>query len=229
MDWDFPVIKSVEVGEPDADGNRTVAKKVLRALPRAEAYRYVARDDRRPLLIMRECLTCSGTDDALLNRSESNEKTFIMSKWFHCIKLPTTVLEGDHPFHAFFEGDHPPHLFVAMRDGSHGVALEGDQALGELWEAMTSVLEHVYVKDAEKAVREIQKLHIELDKVDQREDMLMSQFDQELARNGPKSRRASKLRKEMDKVDKEREKLLSKEDALYDLGWKKPEKAEASK
>src|SRR6185436_5147183 len=81
IQWDHPVPPKAAPGDPE----RTVAI-VKRALPFEEALAVIRGNDPRPLLVVRECVRCSGTEDALLRRMEDNERTFLMSRWFHCVK-----------------------------------------------------------------------------------------------------------------------------------------------
>jgi hypothetical protein len=78
MVWDYPVY---EPPKQDKEG-RTVAKVARQALPADKALAFIAGDDPRPLLVMRECKVCNGTDDALLSRGNiDNEKTILLSRW----------------------------------------------------------------------------------------------------------------------------------------------------
>jgi hypothetical protein len=97
IDWKYPVFKAEA---KLADDGRTVAGTVQRALPLERAVAYLAGEDPRPLLVLRECLVCNGTDKALLGAEADNEKTVLLTRWFHCVKLPVDVmLKEDHPFH----------------------------------------------------------------------------------------------------------------------------------
>ena len=124
MDWDHPVYVAPAV----VDDGRTIAGEVRRSLPLAQALAYIAKDDPRPLLVLRDCFRCSGTDDALMTKKADNEKTMLMSRWFHCVRLPPDVLQKDHPFNALFPGEKPAHLFVSQSDGS-GRASLGNRAI----------------------------------------------------------------------------------------------------
>ena len=79
--WDFAVApvakKSVHTSSPHA-----------RKLNRAEALAVITGDDKRPLLVLRECISCRGSDKALFIRRLNNEKTKLLLNWFHCVKLP---------------------------------------------------------------------------------------------------------------------------------------------
>ena len=77
--------------EPEA--KHSTAKKKRKALSREDAFKVIAGNDPRPLLVLRECKVCNGTDDALLKGGIDNERTFLLSRWFHCVKLPVDVLE----------------------------------------------------------------------------------------------------------------------------------------
>jgi hypothetical protein len=127
--WAYPVWKPVE--DKPREGSQTSGTMVERALPLDQAYAYIAGGDRRPLLILRECERCKGTDHALLSRSLDNEQTVLLTHWFHCVKLPTNVLTENHPFFNLFkrekDGDRIPHLFFCDPDGANKAALPGDQ------------------------------------------------------------------------------------------------------
>ena len=69
-------------------GEHSRSVETKRTLPPEEAYAMLAGEDHRPLLVLRECMTCNGTDDALMTRKADNERTMLLSRWFHCVKLP---------------------------------------------------------------------------------------------------------------------------------------------
>lgn len=227
MDWDYPVYVAREelaIEESDAE---TVAVYARKALPREESFDWIAGEDPRPLLVLRECKFCNGTDWALLNASEDNEKTLLMSQWFHCVKLPNDVLEENHPFTGLFEDKQPPHLFVCSPDGSGMVPLRGDQSRTELWDAMTEVLDREYTKDAEKTVQEYMKLLAEFDTIDAMTDMRQEQLDAAIEEHGPDSRQAKKIRKKLEELALRKEKAQAKEKKLKDLGLKKESQKDA--
>lgn len=228
MDWKYPVFQRKVVSQPGGGKTEgTVAKAVEYALPREEAFLYLAGDDRRPLLVLRECKTCNGTDDALLSRSEDNSRTFLMARWFHCIKLPTHVLEENHPFHALFGDEHPPHLFMARWDGSDVIPLKGDQSRTELWDSMLKVLAANYLGDAREAIAEIEKVVAQYDVMDARIALLEERIEQTIEDDGPKSKKLKSLQKDLDAARKKLEDLKRREKHLADLGLK-PEEAQAS-
>lgn len=202
IDWKFPVFEAEIPGT-----GRSLARKQRQVLSLEEAVARVAGDDHRPLLILRECLTCSGTDDALLSRSEDNEKTILMSHWFHCVKLPPDVLHEDHPFRSLFADEDPPHLFVARADGSGRKILWGDQSRTELWDVMGSLLESEYAKSYDRSLRELMKLLDRSDVVDARLSQLQDRIEETIERHGPKSSRLKKLRAEQARSLREREEL----------------------
>ncbi len=170
-----------------------------RALPLPDAFARIAGDDPRPLLVLRECLSCNGTDDALLTRQEDNERTLLMSRWFHCVKLPPAVLEEDHPFHALFAGDDPGHLFVARRDGSGRVDLLGDQSRTELWGVLEGrlALEYEQQPSFESSVRALLKTLDRFDALDGEIRQLEERLDLELEGARPNARKLKKLEGEL--------------------------------
>lgn len=147
---------------PEAPRSESTGVRAARgALSREEALRHLAGRDPRPLLVLRECVVCNKTDDALLSKTESNEKTLIFSRWFHCVKLPVDVIEPSHPFNALFPSNDTEHLFVSAVDGSGKVPLESDTSQTELWAAMTKVLANAYAADPNSTYREIVR-HLDL-------------------------------------------------------------------
>ena len=164
MEWHYPTYTP----EEKASDGRSSSVAVRRALPLEEVWPILAGEDRRPLLVLRECLTCTGTDDALLTKNADNEKTMLLSQWFRCVKVAPDVLEEDHPFHALFEEKDPAHLFVARFDGSGRVDLDGQQSRTELWKVMGTLLKTEYAKKHEKPLKKLFGLMGDLDNLDDR-------------------------------------------------------------
>ncbi len=162
--WDHPVY--VETAPPPGTG--TWQRAPARALAREQALEYIAGDDPRPLLVVRECRGCNRTDRALLVPGQENEKTILLSRWFHCVKLPMDVSEPLHPFHELFPRDDAEHLFVSGRDGSNRIALEASTSRRELWEAMTRTLVDSYAKDPTPAFEKIAQSIEGFDALDER-------------------------------------------------------------
>lgn len=228
MDWNFPVFERKVVKKPGgAKPEGTVAQAAEYALPREEAFLFISGENRKPLLVLRECKTCNGTDDALLSRSEDNSRTFVLARWFHCVKLPTHVLEDNHPFHALFGEEHPPHLFLARWDGSAPIPLKGDQSRTELWDAMYAMIGLEYEGDARAATAEIEKIIAQYDVADARVALLEDRIDKEVEDAGPKSRKLKGLRKDLEQAREELASLHAREKKVSDLGLKR-EEAQAS-
>lgn len=158
--WNYPVRKA------DAVASGTAVEKRREAFSRAQAIESVAEDDPRPLLVLRECTVCNKTDDALLSRNESNERTLVLARFFRCVKLPVDVVQPDHAFHALFPSNDAEHLFVSARDGSAKRPLESDTSRVELWTAMEATLSAAYGIDASKVVKQVV---VGLDRVDELE------------------------------------------------------------
>jgi hypothetical protein len=161
--WDYAVYDGI-----GRHSNATAAKEKQQALARNFAIHCIAGDDPRPLLVLRECPRCNKTDRALLTPGVDNERTLLLSRWFHCVKLPLDVIEPDHPFHALFSGERPEHLFVSLVDGSSKVPLEADTSRAELWAAMTRVLDAAYARDITLVSKDITRHFDRLDVLDQR-------------------------------------------------------------
>ncbi|MCY2959317.1 MAG: hypothetical protein NTY35_04055 [Planctomycetota bacterium] len=159
--WNYPVY---EVAAEPASEHGTSVEKRREALPREKALEILAGNDPRPLLVLRECTYCNKTDDALLSRTESNERTLVLARFFHCVKLPVDVVQPDHPFNALFPTNEAEHLFVAGPDGSAKKPLESDTSRVELWTAMETTLAATYGLDAGKVTKQVLQ---GLDKVDE--------------------------------------------------------------
>ncbi|MFT4512049.1 MAG: hypothetical protein ACI89X_001991 [Planctomycetota bacterium] len=224
VEWTYPVYKPTTPARKP--GQRTVAKEVDRALPIEQAYMLVADGDKRPLLIMRECELCKGTDHAMMSRTLSNEQTVLLTHWFRCVKLPPNVLTEKHPFFNLFKKGEKqkkvPHLFFADPNGDHKSALPGDQSQSQLWKVMFTYLDRCYDENAKAAIKQLRKVLGSYDKIDAQEQLIRSRIDKEIEKNGPKSKKLKKFDKDLAKVAVQREKLRAKEKDLRDLVLKAP-------
>jgi hypothetical protein len=163
LDWDY-VVYTPDVSRSDG----TAVKAQREALPIGTAFQRIAGTDRRPLLVLRECSVCNKTDNALLRPGSDNERTIVLSRWFHCVKLPVDVIEPDQPFNALFPTNDAEHLFVSTIDGTSRIPLESDTSRPELWAAMGKVLSRSYARDPSNAANDILKAHDKLDLLDQK-------------------------------------------------------------
>ncbi len=207
--------------EPPVPGGKeggTVAVQKEHALPLEQAMRLVVRADQRPLLVMRECEKCKGTDHALLSRSLDNEQTVLLTHWFHCVKLPPNVLDAEHPLVALFkpqkEGERIPHLFFVDIDGANKTPLPGDQSQSQLWETMFSYLERAYDGNAKLAIKELRNLLNQYDRIDGMATELRGRIDREIDKRGPDSDKLPKLEAQLQKLEDERKKLIEKEQKI---------------
>lgn len=173
------------------------------ALSSEAVFRTLAGNDPRPLLVLRECDVCNGTDDALLSKGVDNERTFLMSTWFHCVKLPVDVLKQDHPFYELFGHDDPEHLFVSMPDGSLKVKLESQTSRTELWDAMGQVLAAAYKTDPQPVVKLVQKSLDRMDVIDQKLLDLRARRNELLETEGASSKKLAKVELEIAEADAE--------------------------
>lgn len=236
VDWTYPVFKVVQATAGSAAPQGTVAGPVERALPMEQAYEFISDGDPRPLLVMRECERCKGTDHALLSRSLDNEQTVLLTKWFHCVKLPTNVVMEKHPLYNLFlrekEGERIPHLFFADPNGANRAELPGDQSQTQLWNVMFSYLERCYAEDAKTALKELRQVLSQYDKLDGLEQEVRSRIERETVKNGPESAKLKKLDGDLAEIDKKRKDLAAREKELRDLALKtmqgaKPDPAKA--
>lgn len=222
IDWQHPAALQLEEQK-----GPTVSTQRMVALPRADALKWLAKDDPRPLLVLRECTSCKGTDDALLTRKVNNEKTQLLTRWFRCVKLPTNVMDQNHTFHNLFAGKHPPHLFLATHNGDTIIPLDGQQGQSKLWADMKRVLRSAYERDPEKAIAKIFRLMSKLDTVDEKLSTYREQLEVAIEKHGPKSGKVRKARMRVAQCERERDALLEKQKKVADLGLKKPEPSKA--
>ena len=207
--WEHATYTEKSVPKPKNPTAASVDQRVRRALTAEEALVHIAGADRRPLLVLRECLSCSGTEDALMSSKEDNERTYLLARWFHCVKLSPDVLEDDHPFRNLFPGEKPAHLFIANADGSSRHDLEGEHARSELWEAMEGAIAANYKGSHETALRKLAGLLDELDEIDRSLADLETRFELALAADGADSKKFKKLRAQLDERRVERAELLA--------------------
>ena len=217
LEWDFPVFMT-EADTVALEGSR--AKSRREALPRDEAVKYVLGDDPRPVVVMRECGWCEGSDDALLSTRLDNERTLLMSHWFHMVKLPNHVLEEDHPFRNVFNGKDPAHLVVMSRDGSIVRPLSGEQSQTELWNSLEEVLSEAYEGDPDKALKRMVRVLDELDELDDKGARLAAKYEEIVEDKGPRSSKAKKLKKDPDKHEAKLAAARRQMEELQDLPLK---------
>ena len=180
-------------------------------------------DDGRPLLVLRECTKCEGTDAALLSRSLKNDKTMLLTKWFRTVRLPAHITEYGHAFHMVFRGYRTfdngwPHFFLLADKDSQPVVFDGKQTQSKLWKGMYDVLEQRYAKNPEKAVKKWMSLLDRYDALDSRYVQLREELLKVRAERGPDSSKAKKLTKQLAEIEKEKEKVAAAEKKVRNLG-----------
>jgi hypothetical protein len=224
IEWVYPVWKPVDAPIDPSKPQHTVVKQVERALPLEQAYELVTDGDMRPVLILRECERCKGTDHALLSQTLDNEQTVLLTHWFRCVKLPPNVLTENHPFYNLFkrtkEGEKIPHLFFCDPDGSNRSELPGDQPQSQLWQAMFGYLDRCYSENAKEALKELRQVLGQFDRIDGEEVGLKGRLDKEIEKHGPESPKIKKLEAELAKCAKDREKLVARLGELRELALK---------
>ena len=212
IDWQNATVPSAPVVETEG----TVAAPRRRALPSVDAMACLAGADRRPLLVLRECLKCSGTEDALMTSKEDNERTYLLARWFHCVKLPPDVLEEDHPFRGLFPGDKPAHVFIANYDGTGRHDLQGTHSRRELWAAMEGAIEANYQGGFSAALQRLARILSDLDDVDRVISDLGTRLELVLS-NGADASKTKKIQAELADRRAQRDELLAAADKVAQL------------
>lgn len=199
---------------------QTSAGPVEAALPRAEAFAKISETNRKPLLVLRECVHCKGTDHALFSRTLDNERTMLLAQWFYCVKLPPDVLNKKHAFRNVFEGANPPHVFLSLHDGSEVLPYDGRQTQAQLWKGMERLIDIAYQKKPKPAIKAMLSYLSRLDMLDGREQELLDRVEKEREKHGPQSTKVKKLRKELAKIQRDKAHTMKMAKAVCDLKLK---------
>jgi len=211
VDWLHPV-------PPE---NQSLGTSAAGPLPLADALRVLWEDDDRPLLVLRECMLCSGSDAALFDSSMQNDRAVLLTKWFRVVRLPPNVSEPGHAFYNVFAA-YPTngpaaHFFLLAHPKAEPVQFTGMQTPSSLWRGMTSVLEQRYGKDPQKAVKQWLALLDQFDRIDIALASKQAEMDETRADEGPQSSKAKRLQKRIDDLQQEREELIADEAKVRDL------------
>lgn len=199
---------------------QTSAAPAEAALPREVAFAKISETNRKPLLVLRECNFCKGTEHALFSRTLNNEKTMLLAQWFHCVKLPPNVLSEKHPFRKVFEGDNPPHLFLSLHDGSELIPFDGRQAQSALWKGMEKLIGIAYEKKPKPAIKAMLSYLSRFDMLDAREQEFSDRIEREREKSGPDSSKVKKLSKELAKIRSDKANTMKLAKAVCDLKLK---------
>ncbi|MCB9883509.1 MAG: hypothetical protein H6834_17110 [Planctomycetes bacterium] len=221
LDWTFPAVLDVQPDTAPKGGTTTAPRMV--ALDRSVAFTKIAGEDLRPLLILRECGHCKGTEDALLSRKLDNERTQLMAAWFHCVKFKPNVLEENHTFRKIFGEESPAHLVLCSPDGSNLVRFDGAQSQGDLLDAMQSLMAIHYEKSPEASIKRLQRLLEKYDQQDAAEAQAAEKLDMEFESEQPSKRAIAKWKKRLEQLEKDRKRLDEERAKLLDLGLHKIE------
>ncbi|MEE2886907.1 MAG: hypothetical protein VX951_05700 [Planctomycetota bacterium] len=220
LDWHYPVAHTFKETAGDKKGG-TSAVFVEQALPKTKAFFKINGDgNRRPLLVLRECVLCKGSDHALFDRRLNNEKTKLLCQWFYCVKLPPKVLDQKHPFRKLFKQKHPPHLFVSTWDGKGIVEFSGQQTQSQLQQQMIKLIGKAYEKKPVPAVKAMLRFLSEFDKYDGLLQQYEDQQQKEMLRPKPRSESLAKLNARIDKTKKRRSLAMKRAKAVCDLKLK---------
>ncbi len=200
--WEYPVPAESESGRA---GDAALAA--------------VRSDDKRPLLVVRECRACKGTDDAVLSRTANDEYIQTMARWFRCVKLPDHVLEETHPFRELFatEGSGPPHVFVMSADGERRIDLAGSYQATDVRDAMVAVLEHDYRGKPQKTARKLVSMLSDFDELDAKKKRINRKLDRALESEAATDRLVASLRRDLRDVSDKRKNALREYDRLANL------------
>jgi len=220
VEWDYAAVLDAKT-KPEGP---TSSESRMQALSREAALEQLTKGDLRPILILRECEGCAGSEVALFNRKVDNERTQMLAQFFHCVKFRPNVLAENHPYRQLFDAERPAHLMLLSADGTTAIPFDGAQSQSDLWKGMHAMLKQEYTRSAEAAALQLSNLMNEYDVVDLERKALREELEAELERDGA-SHRASTLTAKMRKVETKLRELEQREARLLDLGLKKTEAA----
>ncbi|MBL8901068.1 MAG: hypothetical protein JNM84_25790 [Planctomycetes bacterium] len=191
------------------------------ALDREAALAKLTEKDQRPLVILRECEHCKGTEHALLSRTLDNERIQLLLRFFHCVKFRPNVMEPNHTFRRLFEEKAPAHLMLLSADGKQAFHFDGKQEQRDLVKAMQNLLAAEYERSADEAITETLKLMTRYDVLDLDKKALREELEAEIEKDGPRSNRARTLAAKLEKVEQKLAALRKQEAEILDLGLKR--------
>lgn len=216
IDWTHPAVLELKT-----DVGPTSSEQRMFALDRETALARLTLKDPRPLLLLRECEHCKGTEHALLSRTLDNERIQLMLRFFHCVKFRPNVLDETHTYRRLFDEKAPAHLMLLSADGKRSYTFDGQQEQRDLQAAMQSLLAASYERPADQAVTEVLKLMTRYDVLDLDRKALSEELESELEKDGPRSRRAGALKQKLERVQKQIIALRDREAEILDLRVKR--------
>lgn len=208
--WDYPAVLEPRT----ANDGPTQSEARLVALSREEALAKLTEKDRRPLVVLRECERCKGSDHALLSKSLDNERLQLLLNFFHCVKLRPNAIEAQHPFRKLFDAEKPAHLAILSRDGALSFGFDGNQTPAELEKALLAVLEAQGERGAAKTASELLKMLDRYDLLDAERKDAQEKLEAEIESSGPTTPRAKGFRQKFEAARKQIEELRLREAKL---------------
>jgi hypothetical protein len=182
----------------------------------------LANGDPRPLLLLLDTETTDKKVQALLDSALHSERFTLASKWFHCVRVDTSVLEKDHPYHALYSGKNPARLLLASRDGGRIVRFLGTPRQKVTWAGIVSVLKKDYRLDPTAAVKGIERLLSKFDALDDKQKELQAQLDK--AEKNNRLDTVALYRKRIDALDADRTRALARKAGYEELVLRSLEK-----
>jgi hypothetical protein len=220
LDWHFPVAHKFQETARSTDKG-TTAVFVERALPREQAFVKInGEGNRKPLLVMRECVLCKGSDHALFDRRLNNEKTMLLCQWFYCVKLPPKVVDQNHPFRHLFKQEKPPHLFICTHDGKELTEFSGLQTQTQLQKSMIDLITKSYDEKPTPALKSMLRFLSEFDKFDGLLEVYDEQLQKEMLRPKPRTEVLARLKGKIEATKARRAEAMKSAKAVCDLKLK---------
>ncbi len=173
-------------------------------------------DGTKPLLLLRH--TEKPVDKKLANlvcRSFSNEKVQLASQWFRCVKVGDEVFQPNHPLNALFSAPNAPRVIISDGEGTRVVRALGKHTDRLDWQELTSALRTDYKKSPDMHVKGLQKVLVDLDKLDKRHKKTSRELQRAEDRTIASASR--RLRIKLNKIEKDFKRTLAREKKYQDL------------
>jgi hypothetical protein len=173
-------------------------------------------DGSKPLLLLRH--TEKPVDKKLANlvcRSFSNEKVQLASQWFRCVKVGDEVLDASHPLNALFSAPNSPRVILSTSQGTRVIRALGKNTDSLDWQDLTAILRADYKKSPDAHVKALQKVLVDLDKLDERHKKTSRELQK--AEDRTIISRSRRLRIKLNKIEKDFKRTLTREQKYKNL------------
>lgn len=212
--WNYPVLKPI-AKRLHTKGTQSPYMEI--ALEAPAAFELLAKEDKRPLLVLREFSKFDDPGNKKLSGMLFTESTVLLAHWFNCVRLPHHVTEEKHPFHNLYLGDKPAQLFMASPDGSKVVPFDYLGRRANLDDAMIAVLEQYYDGNPKSVLKDLIKMIPRFDTLDERIQRYKEELDRLVEKSGSRNKKFQQMKKKLEQAKQEFKDLEAKKKELQKL------------